>query len=130
MGNKGKGKIAVVLFGILYLLVGLGDLIGGAAADSRFYNFDNTLIRFIGLILIVSSIGVFLRKEIGRKGIILALSLSIIDIFIGVPKEVNRIEFIAAIIIMLIVYVPGLVYFSVLKNKEYLNWLYYPVVKT
>lgn len=122
MDNKQKVRISVIFFAILYLGIGVGDLIGGASSDSRFYIFDTLLIRFIGLVLISSSIGLFFRKEIARKGIILALSLSIIEIFIGVPKEINTIELIVGIIVMLTIYVPGLIYFSASKNKEYFNW--------
>ncbi|MBC8062441.1 MAG: hypothetical protein H7Y18_17490 [Clostridiaceae bacterium] len=57
----------------------------------------------------------YYKRDMGG---IVALSLSIIDIFIGVSKEVNKVEFIMAISILLILYVPGLVYFSVFKNKE------------
>lgn len=116
-----KLEFQLFFFAILYLGIGVGDLIGGASSDSRFYIFDTLLIRFIGLVLISSSIGLFFRKEIARKGIILALSLSIIEIFIGVPKEINTIELIVGIIVMLTIYVPGLIYFSASKNKEYFN---------
>jgi len=115
-----KLKLGVILFAILYLAIGLADLIGGSTTDSRFYIFDNLLIRFIGLILIISSIGIFFREQIARKGFIVALSLSIIEIFIGVPKDTPTIEFIMEIIIMLLVYVPGLVYFIVSKTKGHL----------
>jgi hypothetical protein len=120
MKNKKEVKLAVILFAILYLSQGLGYLIGGANTDIRFYNLDNLLIRFIGLIFILSSIGLFFRKEIARKGMILALSLSIVEIFIGVTKHIT-IDFIIGSISILIFCAPGLVYFSVLKNTEYFN---------
>lgn len=116
MGNNKKSRIAVLLFAILYLIIGIADLIGGSAQDSRFYNFDNIFIRIIGVILIVSSIGLFSEKEIARKGIIFALSLSIIEIFIGAPKDMNTFELIMGVTIMLILYVPGLVYFMKIGN--------------
>lgn len=119
MDNKRTFKISVILLAILYLAVGLGDLIGGASTDSRFYNFDNLLIKIIGVILIISSIGLLFKKEIARKGIIIALSLSLIEIFIGIPKNIYFVEFILGVMSMLIVYVPGIVYFIILKNKGY-----------
>lgn len=122
MDKNQRVRIVVNFFAILYLGIGLGDLIGGASFGSRFYIFDDLLIRFIGFILMLSSIGLFFRKEISRKGIIIALSLSIVEILIGVPKEINTIELIVGIIIFLIIYVPGLIYFSVSKNKEYFSW--------
>ncbi|GAA0182120.1 hypothetical protein SH2C18_45530 [Clostridium sediminicola] len=118
MGKNKKSKIAVRLFAILYLIIGIGDLIGGSAQDSRFYNFDNIFIRIIGVILIVSSIGIFSKKEIARKGIIFALSLSIIEIFIGAPQDMNTFELIIGVIIMLILYVPGLMYFMKIGNSK------------
>jgi hypothetical protein len=121
MKNNGKARISVILFAILYLIIGLGNLIGGAVAESRFYIFDNILIRIIGAVLIASSIGIFLRKEIARKGIIAALALSVIEIFIGIPRNFNTVEFIIGMIIMLIIYVPGIFFFSRPKNKEYFN---------
>lgn len=130
MENKKKVKIAVILFAILYLTIGLANLIDGAVADSRFYKFDDLLIRFIGLIFIVSSIGLFFKKEIGRKGVLLALSLSIAEIFIGVPQERITIEIITGGITMLILYVFGLVYFSASKNKKYFNWIHHSSVQT
>jgi hypothetical protein len=121
MKNNGKARISVILFAILYLIIGLGNLIGGAVAESRFYIFDNILIRVIGAVLIASSIGIFLRREIARKGIIAALALSIIEIFIGIPRDMNTVEVIVGIIIMLIIYVPGILFFSTPKNKEYFS---------
>lgn len=41
-------KISFLIFTILYLVIGVLDLIDGAASDSRFFYFDNLLVRFIG----------------------------------------------------------------------------------
>lgn len=119
--NKQEIRIEVVLFAILYLLIGSGGLIKGSAPDSRFYIFDDLLVRFTGIILILSSILLFSRKEIARKGIILGLSLTIIEVFIGAPKEIDTIELLIYIIIVSIICVPGLIYFSISKNKKYFN---------
>lgn len=119
MENKVNKRI--IIFGLLYLAIGLADLIGGSSTDSRFYPLDNAFIRFIGLILTISSIGLFLKKEIARKGIIVALILSLVEIFIGVPLEINSLEVGIGIILMLLLYVPGLIYFSGYKQKEYFS---------
>lgn len=119
--NEQEIKIGVVLFAIFYLLIGSGALIKGASSDSRFYIFDDLLIKFTGIVLILSSIFLFSRKEIARKGIVFGLSLTIIEVFIGVPKEIDTIELIMYIIILLIICVPGLIYFSISKNKKYFN---------
>ncbi|AGK96980.1 hypothetical protein [Clostridium pasteurianum] len=119
-------KIPVIIFAILYLVLGLLDLISGADADSRFFYFDNWLIRFIGIVLIISSIGLFLRKEIARKGIIVALSLSLIEILIGIPRNMDITEFVIGLILFLILYVPGLLFFISPENKlwnKIFGWL-------
>lgn len=121
MSNDKTYKIFIILFGVLYLIIGLGYLVGGASPDSRFFMLDNLLIRVIGALLIASSIGVLLKKEIARKGIIAGLILSIIEIFIGIPRDINIIEFISGVWIMMVLYVPGLVYFILLGDKEYFN---------
>lgn len=74
-------KIPVIVFAILYLVIGLLNLIFGADVNSRFFYFDNLFVKFIGILLITSSIGLFLRKEIAKRGIIIALILSIIEIY-------------------------------------------------
>ncbi|MDF2607136.1 MAG: hypothetical protein K0S34_1331 [Bacillales bacterium] len=121
MENKQKVKISVILFGVFYIINGLGYLIWGATTDSRLYIVDDLLVRFIGLALILSSVGLFFRKEIARKGIIIALSLAIIETFIGIPKEIDKLEFTIVIVFILIMCVPGLAYFTALKNKKYFN---------
>ena len=57
------------------------------------------------------------EKEIARKGIIFALSLSLIEIFIGIPRNFSVTEIVVGLILLLILYVPGLIYFISLENK-------------
>lgn len=118
MNNKRHKKV-ITIFAILYFMIGLLDLIGGSAEDSRFYILDDALIRTIGVVFILSSIGLLLKKEIARKETVVALVLSLLEIIIGFPQKINTVEFIIEVIIMLILYIPGLVYFIVLKNKGY-----------
>jgi uncharacterized membrane-anchored protein len=92
MDNK-KPRIGVIIFAALYIVIGLGNLVTGASTDSRFYVFDNILVRIIGALLVISGIGLLFRKEIARKGIIAALALGIIEIFIGIPTSFNIFEF-------------------------------------
>lgn len=112
-------KKPYIIFATLYLVIGLLDLIDGAADDSRFFYFDNFLVRFIALILVISSIGLFLKKEIARKGIIFALSLSLIEIFIGIPQNLSVTEIVVGLILLLMLYVPGLIYFISPENKAW-----------
>jgi hypothetical protein len=114
--QKDKPKVAVVLFSIFYILLGLALLFNGADPDSKFYLFDDILVRFIGLMLIISSIGLLYKKEIARKVIIVTLLLAIIEVFIAIQNE-----FILVGIIISIFYIPGLVYFSVFANKTINN---------
>lgn len=119
---KGFGhSFPIIIFAILYCVIGVADLVGGATLDSRFYTFDNLLIKTIGAALIIISIGLFLRKEIARKGFIITLSLSIIELFIGIPQNVNTFEIIGECVISLLVYVPGIIYFSKPSIKAYFN---------
>ncbi|MHC1682547.1 MAG: hypothetical protein AB6733_06315 [Clostridiaceae bacterium] len=121
MENKRKTKKLVIVFAIFYLFIGLGDLISGAHPGSRFYVFDDFLLRFIGIIFITSCIGLFFKKEIARKGILLALVLSILEVFIGVPQNVIDLIIIVGYIIAFLIFVPGIFYFYSLRNKDYFN---------
>jgi hypothetical protein len=114
--NK-KVKKSTIVFAILYLVIGLADLIGGASSDSSFYIFDDILVRFIGLTLVISCLALFFKKSSGRKGVIVALIMSILEIFIGIPKDMSLVEIIIGVIIMLIAYVPGLVYVVAYMNR-------------
>ncbi|WMJ87103.1 hypothetical protein [Anaerocolumna sp. MB42-C2] len=121
MIQKKKDRITIIILSIFYITIGLGFLFGGASSDIRFYAFDNLFIRINGIFLIVSCIGLLFKKEIARKGIILSLVLAVVEIFIGVPKESEIQKMINDICIMLMIYVPGLIYFIVIKNRNYFN---------
>jgi hypothetical protein len=118
MGDKSSIKKIVIFISFLYLFIGLGFLIGGASTDSRFYVIDDLLVRMNGLILTVSCIGIFFRKDIARKGLIMALILSLIEIFIGIPQNTSIRDLVTQIIIMLWLYVPGLIFFINPKQKN------------
>jgi len=105
-------KISYIIIVILYLVIGLINLIDGAGLDSRFFYFDNLLVKFNGIILIISSIGLLFKKEIARKGIVVALSLCLIEMSIGVPQNMEITDLVFAFIFLLIVYVSGLLYFG------------------
>ena len=121
MIQKKKDRMIIIILSIFYLTVGFGFLLGGASSDSRFYTFDNAFIKINGIILIVSCIGLLFKKEIARKGIISALVLAVAEIFIGVPKESEIQKSVNDICIMLMIYVPGLIYFIVIKKRNYFN---------
>ncbi|MEQ8155082.1 MAG: hypothetical protein ABRQ25_09415 [Clostridiaceae bacterium] len=111
-----NNKITFIMFTTLYLVLGALYLIGGADPDSSFYYFDNLLVRFIGTTFIISGIGLFFKKEIARKGIISALILSLIEIVIGVPQNVGVVELNAEVIFLLILFIPGLMYYTSIKD--------------
>lgn len=111
-----NSKITFIMFTTLYLVLGALYLIGGADPDSSFYYFDNLLVRFIGTTFIISGIGLFLKKEIARKGIIFALILSLIEIVIGIPQNVGVVELNIEVIFLLILFIPGLMYYTSLKD--------------
>ena len=119
--NNNKLIVPPILFAILYCVIGLLDLVYGATPDSRFYIFDNLFIKTIGAALIIISISLFLKKEIARKGLIITLSLSIIELFIAIPESLNTFDMILGFIIGLLIYVPGIVYFSKPSTKAYFN---------
>lgn len=116
MEEKKKLKPVVIIMAIFYLILGLANFIWGAAEGSRFYEFDNVLIKFIGMILIGSSIGAFYKLKAARVGFIVALSLSVIELFIGVPEGISMVEYIFMFVFAMIIYLPGLIYFSVSKE--------------
>ncbi len=105
-------KVPVVIFAVLYSVIGLLNLFYGADAASRFFYFDNLLLRFDGLVLLISGIGLLVKKEIARKGIIAGLILSLIEVAIGVPQNSSAAEVVLGVIFFLILYVPGLLYFA------------------
>jgi hypothetical protein len=113
-----RGKIMknlnkpTIIFSILYILIGAQDLIMGAVPSSRFFFYDNILVRLGGAVLLISSIGILMQKEMARKGILIALILLIIDLIVGIPVDYSSSEIVAGYISSLILYIPGMLYLA------------------
>lgn len=101
-----------IMFSILYLLIGSQYLITGAVPSSRFFFYDNIIVRLGGAILLSSSIGILLQKKLARKGILAALILLIIDLVIGIPFDYSTSEIVGVIIFSLLLYIPGMLFLS------------------
>jgi hypothetical protein len=61
-------------------VMGLLDLIAGASQESRFYAVDNVLVRLIGGGLILSSVGLVLRRGWGFVASFCFLGISIVEV--------------------------------------------------
>jgi hypothetical protein len=101
-----------IIFSILYILIGAQYLIMGVVPNSRFFFYDNIIVRLGGAILLISSIGILLQKELARKGILAALLLLIIDLVIGIPVDYSTKEIVWFIIFALLLYFPGMLFLA------------------
>jgi hypothetical protein len=101
-----------IIFSILYILIGAQDVLMGVVPSSRFFFYDNIIVRLGGAVLLISSIGILMQKEFARKGIIAALILLIIDLVIGMPVDYSTSQIIGGIIFSLLLYIPGMLFLS------------------
>jgi hypothetical protein len=101
-------KTTTIVFSILYLFIGAADLIWGAMPESRFFFYDNIIVRLAGAVLLISTIGILLQKEVARKGVLAALILHLIDLIIGVPVDYSNAEIVGGVVFALISYAPML----------------------
>ena len=101
-----------IIFSILYILIGAQYLIMGVLPSSRFFFYDNIIVRLGGAILLISSIGILMQKELARKGILAALILLLIDLIIGIPVDYSTNEIIWFIIFALLLYIPGILFLA------------------
>ena len=97
-----------IIFSILYILLGVSDLIMGADPGSRLFFYDNIIVRVAGGLLLISSIGILMQKEIARKGILVALILLISDLIIGVPVDSSTSYIIGFAVFSILLYIPML----------------------
>lgn len=58
-------------------------------------------------------------KNYKKPYIIFAVSLSLIEIFIGIPRSFSVTEIVVGLALFLMLYVPGLIYFISLENRAW-----------
>jgi hypothetical protein len=63
-------------------VIGVLNLIGGAAHNSRFYEIDNIVVRIIGLTFVVAGIGLLLSHNWAKYILLLTYIVSIVEILI------------------------------------------------
>lgn len=114
-----KIKRLNIVISILYICIGATQILEGADASSRFYYIDNIAIRIIGIALIVTSIGLLLKKEIARKSFIALMVISILEIIITFDTSVEEkslIIFVAMVVVM--IYIFPMVFYMLPKTRR------------
>lgn len=118
MSGKKVKRLNIVI-AILYIWMGINQILEGADASSRFYYIDNIALRIIGAALIVTSIGLLLKKEIARKSFIALIIISILEIIITFDTSVEEkslIIFVAVVVVMM--YIFPMVFYMLPKVKR------------
>lgn len=88
-----KVKILISIVNIFFLSIGILDLIYGAEKSSRYYYYDNIFIRTSGALYIISSIGLWLKKDLARRTIIFLNMINILEVIITTNfSDMNRLE--------------------------------------
>jgi hypothetical protein len=101
-----KLKKLAIIFSIMYIFLGVSELIWGSDPSSKFYFYDNILVRIGGAVLLISSIGILLKKDAARKGMLAAFILHIIELVIGIPANASSGLIAVVIIALLVFYIP------------------------
>jgi len=68
--------------GLYSCIIGFLNLVYGASSHSRYLVIDNMAVRAIGLIFIISGIGLLLRYSWARSILLLSYIASIVEIFV------------------------------------------------
>lgn len=118
MSSK-KIKILNIIIALLYIWIGIIEVLEGAEPSSRFYYIDNIALRIIGATLVVTSIGLILKKEIARKAAVALMIISILEMIItfDISVEEKAVVIIAAVFAV-IIYVLPMIFYILPKVKR------------
>lgn len=73
-------KPGITVVSVLYLIIGLLDLLGGSSHQSTFYVIDNIVVRVLGVLFLIASIGLLKRLEVARQSFIWLLVIQILEV--------------------------------------------------
>jgi hypothetical protein len=115
-------KTALIIVNILFMRIGLLDLIFGADKSSKYYYYDDIFVRISGVMYIISSIGLWLKKDLARKTIIFLNLLSMIEVIITTNlADMNRLEGILFLSGMMFIFIGPIMFLLVPSTKAYLK---------
>jgi len=118
-----KLKKPAIILSIMYIVLGASELIWGSDPSSKFYFYDNITVRIGGAVLLLSSIGILLKKDAARKGMLAALILHIFELVIGIPANAST-GLIAAVIIALMVFYMPMFYLAFPEKAAWSSYSY------
>jgi hypothetical protein len=111
--------IGNIMISLIFILIGIEEIINGADSGSRFYYIDNIVIRVLGFCFIVLSIGLLLRKEIARRGIVIICLISLLEAIVTYNYSYPLLETIMTFIIFTVILAAPLLFFLNPKVKLY-----------
>jgi hypothetical protein len=79
MSDISKKTIVMSLYSCI---IGILNIVGGAARGGNFYTIDNYAVRIIGLIFVIGGAGLLLRQPWARKVLLLSYCLSIVEVIV------------------------------------------------
>lgn len=123
MAKRNKSiKVIIIIIAAVYIFIGLLGIIGGADSQSKYYFYDNILIRVVGLLFILASIGLILRKPFARKMVIILNIISILEIILTIDiAKSTTVDMFSFLIIIFLFYVIPTVIFLLPRIKRYFS---------
>ncbi|MPM87769.1 hypothetical protein SDC9_134869 [bioreactor metagenome] len=114
-----KIKRLNIVIALLYIWFGITGMIEGADPSSRFYYVDNIVLRIIGAALIVTSVGLLLRKEIARKSFVALMVACVLEMIITFDTSVEeKVVIIATAVFAVIIYALPMIFYMLPKVKR------------
>jgi hypothetical protein len=113
--------IGNIIISLLFILIGIEEITNGADPGSRFYYIDNIIVRVLGLCFIILSIGLLLRKEFARKGIVVVCLVSMLEALATYDYSNPLLDIIMTFIIFALILLAPLIFFLNPKVKLYFS---------
>lgn len=69
--------------GIYSFIIGMLNILGGAARGSWLYGIDNAVVRILGLLLVIGGMSLLFRQTWSRKMLIITYCLSVVEVVLS-----------------------------------------------